>query len=117
MRISDWSSDVCSSDLAPRGDGGVKVAAAGRGGPLRHRIPGERAWRSRLGTGHDAVPACRPGVVRQVAMNNVWFPHLTSFAPPPTFIAGRAGGAVEHFANGKAYAEDRTSTRLNSSHY
>src|SRR3546814_1038573 len=32
MRISDWSSDVCSSDLADLG-----------GGPEGHRHPGERA--------------------------------------------------------------------------
>src|SRR3546814_19183814 len=30
MRISDWSSDVCSSDLAPAIDGGDHRQAAGR---------------------------------------------------------------------------------------
>src|SRR3546814_5493995 len=35
MRISDWSSDVCSSDLlrgGARGVGGLAIAAAGHGG-------------------------------------------------------------------------------------
>src|SRR3546814_4314488 len=30
MRISDWSSDVCSSDLADRGKAGLQVAVAGQ---------------------------------------------------------------------------------------
>src|SRR3546814_16556811 len=30
MRISDWSSDVCSSDLAPHVDAGIDRAALGR---------------------------------------------------------------------------------------
>src|SRR3546814_2359562 len=29
MRISDWSSDVCSSDLLAAAAGGIRVAAAG----------------------------------------------------------------------------------------
>src|SRR3546814_13145847 len=48
MRISDWSSDVCSSDLArPIGGGarriGDRSAGIGRGGRLR----GKRAGRGR----------------------------------------------------------------------
>src|SRR3546814_8232998 len=68
MRISDWSSDVCSSDLplfqlSRRGDGALRFDPAGPGGRLvtrfddgeeweigavRHWLPGERlafAWR------------------------------------------------------------------------
>src|SRR3546814_1720741 len=47
MRISDWSSDVCSSDLAARG-GGRGNARAGRGlgaGAGRHRSVGRDAAR------------------------------------------------------------------------
>src|SRR3546814_14497581 len=40
MRISDWSSDVCSSDL---------VADAGRGGRLRHRGGGRALREGRRG--------------------------------------------------------------------
>src|SRR3546814_8595029 len=47
MRISDWSSDVCSSDLDPGGrlagngvdqDGGARVAVGGRGADADHRL-------------------------------------------------------------------------------
>src|SRR3546814_6415485 len=52
MRISDWSSDVCSSDL-PAGPGGRLVTRFDDGteweiGAVRHWLPGERlafAWR------------------------------------------------------------------------
>src|SRR3546814_7622865 len=36
MRISDWSSDVCSSDLRPSGDVGRRVAAIGLGRNIGH---------------------------------------------------------------------------------
>src|SRR3546814_4657294 len=45
IRISDWSSDVCSSDLRHRRAGGDAVQAADGGGPphraahARHRPP------------------------------------------------------------------------------
>src|SRR3546814_10227729 len=35
MRISDWSSDVCSSDLDERGHGGLAVGAGDAGDPVR----------------------------------------------------------------------------------
>src|SRR3546814_10668618 len=46
MRISDWSSDVCSSDLTH--------------GKTLYPCSGYRAWRTRQGCAHRLVP-CRPG--------------------------------------------------------
>src|SRR3546814_14946228 len=49
MRISDWSSDVCSSDLL--GDGAQRVEAAGDGGEealLRLHVGGDRPEQRRL---------------------------------------------------------------------
>src|SRR3546814_2124728 len=66
MRISDWSSDVCSSDLA----GGQRVEAAGVAGlacaeqvahPLQ-RLVGTQA--ARLVEQQDAVEAAEPGTRR-----------------------------------------------------
>src|SRR3546814_3681127 len=42
MRISDWSSDVCSSDLRPHRRGGGCEGAVGLRGRGRHAGPGGR---------------------------------------------------------------------------
>src|SRR3546814_1141830 len=45
MRISDWSSDVCSSDLFRRGGDDGRIASETRDQPLRQRLgvpPGKR---------------------------------------------------------------------------
>src|SRR3546814_17088629 len=67
MRISDWSSDVCSSDLlrhragglgilVPRSAGGLRSADGGDGlGGRPARRPGRRAADGRLGA-HGALP-------------------------------------------------------------
>src|SRR3546814_9518358 len=68
MRISDWSSDVCSSDLgrrpAPylrlsdRHDGGhPSRRAEGRGVAIRHRLCG--LWHKCTGTGLERLCECR----------------------------------------------------------
>src|SRR3546814_1197092 len=61
MRISDWSSDVCSSDLTAvhrRSRSGAILDCAGRFFPSRRREPHDR---------HGAPPrAAAPGVSRSV---------------------------------------------------
>src|SRR3546814_3532119 len=49
MRISDWSSDVCSSDLPPVQDRvpGAPGVARCRGRPMAARLPGRRPLRLR----------------------------------------------------------------------
>src|SRR3546814_1639996 len=47
MRISDWSSDVCSSDLRPDPPGGVR-----RGSPLRYLADGTVGQRDTEHLGH-----------------------------------------------------------------
>src|SRR3546814_10441818 len=62
MRISDWSSDVCSSDLAGDADGNRELADGGR-----HRQRGEIAVDDRGNTrrseerrvGKECVSTCR----------------------------------------------------------
>src|SRR3546814_6686006 len=65
MRISDWSSDVCSSDLPGRdGDAGLRLLV------LERRAAGAAAadrpaWRGGGGAGADAVHPRRAGVQRR----------------------------------------------------
>src|SRR3546814_1003346 len=56
MRISDWSSDVCSSDLLPvqRLHAGQVDAAAGAGEPVLQRVRSEERR-----VGKECVSTCR----------------------------------------------------------
>src|SRR3546814_5563693 len=67
MRISDWSSDVCSSDLAAAGSAGRALTAA------RRRPPGRRAAAARL------YGSCRAGSR---------LPHQSCRPTAPTVTAG-----------------------------
>src|SRR3546814_8769667 len=98
MRISDWSSDVCSSDLYLGGcrESGIHqihhaVDAVHPGLPDEQRIAAQRAQHLDVVGGLDAEPAA--GELR---------PREEVGAEPKT------GALVER--------QDRKSTRLNSSH-
>src|SRR3546814_7335228 len=102
MRISDWSSDVCSSDLQIRGIGQV-------------RIPG-RLQRRRLTRLVLGVAA--PQIGQNLVVSGV-FSLIDQFFMPPggaDLVARR-----DKQLNGRLGADhgadiDRKSTRLNSSH-
>src|SRR3546814_5786208 len=92
MRISDWSSDVCSSDLALVADAGVDPAAI-----------------------DDVIIGCVSQVGEQTfafGRNIVLASSLPDSVPAVT-IDRQCGSSQQavHFA-----AQDRKSTRLNSSH-
>src|SRR3546814_4403935 len=53
MRISDWSSDVCSSDLPV--DSRPRRARRGGGAPASGAVAGECPWRDRVGRGGAAI--------------------------------------------------------------
>src|SRR3546814_9550692 len=89
MRISDWSSDVCSSDLLQR-----QIQRLDRAGLYR----GEAAVEVEAPFSHQF--SCRAGFFRAL------FRHID--IPP-------AGETVFQIPGGLAMA-DRKSTRLNSSH-
>src|SRR3546814_16878739 len=84
MRISDWSSDVCSSDLLCRRQDGI--AAGGRGGdpalllPLRHDRP--------RGAGGHAL-ASSPRHRLADALGGPHHPHRRAAVPPPCAEIGR----------------------------
>src|SRR3546814_2893166 len=71
MRISDWSSDVCSSDLPDRGGGQCGYAPTPTAIPKQHRPPERRS-----------------GLRRHPKRSVNWpafptFPRLTPFITPP----------------------------------
>src|SRR3546814_2839702 len=105
MRISDWSSDVCSSDLAALALGGVLVAK--RTGTGADRFV-ERAER---------VAAAAAGDVLVPDGDRVGAAGLVRVAECAT---QRARGLVVVSHRGRTAARgdvvDRKSTRLNSSH-
>src|SRR3546814_4428221 len=105
MRISDWSSDVCSSDLregvSEDGDdflGGEEAVAAVAGALAQNAGSGEGIERTGRGLERDVQFRCQHlGRQDGLADDQLQGP--------------RAGGAAP-----QADARDRKSTRLNSSH-
>src|SRR3546814_4218904 len=110
MRISDWSSDVCSSDL-DRVTRVIGERARDReypdGGDLEDRkLHREHAARARFGFGRGAVMIVAPFGDRGQAKR------LGPVAQQPP--ATRRGHDPDHARSPET--EDRKSTRLNSSH-
>src|SRR3546814_3891374 len=110
MRISDWSSDVCSSDLAARAahehDTLVVAITGGHG---------ELFWQRFSGVTLDPLSE----------MASTPIPTLASLLPDervfgtgaPALTAARGWGeAVSLHPNSADFLADRKSTRLNSSH-
>src|SRR3546814_10101412 len=99
MRISDWSSDVCSSDLLPF------FKANGEAGPGQLPIHRERIWRP---VGLDDAFQRRSPILRTIARPLDPQIHARRCTEQ---VAERKG----HDATAKMRT-DRKSTRLNSSH-
>src|SRR3546814_10253676 len=101
MRISDWSSDVCSSDLRMRTDGIKNAALIGT-----RNVMTERFYRQRLvAHGISLVP---PDLERANEIDRIIYEELAR---------GKATRMSERTM--KTYLTtlaDRKSTRLNSSH-
>src|SRR3546814_8417450 len=98
MRISDWSSDVCSSDL-----GQVHSIEMSVRHTIRDQMAALRpAWRAKLGPDHvhDA------GVIGQISQTR---------PTGSTETLLRNEGLPDTFVPGRNLLLDRKSTRLNSS--
>src|SRR3546814_10453140 len=115
MRISDWSSDVCSSDLSIP-DGGIAGTVEGRLGTADD----ERSLVGGITVGGQGLALRVEGVHR--SSNDYRVPkgfgerHVDgSYNDTSTLTVGGSwvgsGGYL-----GVAYTRDRKSTRLNSSH-
>src|SRR3546814_7791837 len=122
MRISDWSSDVCSSDLKPlRGQNDVNRVHV-RGGRGTFRVEAGDGWTIDLGgiyqaitsddaqyADKDAPPLTRASMVEQNA---------TARYGMGTIVVMKDWGDL-YFQSSNAFIDhrlDRKSTRLNSSH-
>src|SRR3546814_4280647 len=131
MRISDWSSDVCSSDLQRAGGGGAdrwrghhQALRADQGAdPPAATQSRLRADRGAAGLGlRHRRPVLRPGAQRLMAAveTSAAVPSLDALLSAQT--VWRAGRVPTSTARGEPDrkstldALDRKSTRLNSSH-
>src|SRR3546814_2573779 len=105
MRISDWSSDVCSSDLSyPQGWQGLSCCPSLS---VESRTsPSPRSWLGSGGGGGEAVYLCENvGVAGEPIPLNVMLPKSFVIFP---FLPCTARSFSQEL--------DRKSTRLNSSH-
>src|SRR3546814_3656552 len=100
MRISDWSSDVCSSDLNPPAQNGKPVEGFGAGQPFRKHgmiVPGQQ------GQGHGADESRFDALDRRVLGQR----RYEEIELAARYLERKVGGGPDL---------DRKSTRLNSSH-
>src|SRR3546814_2874086 len=121
MRISDWSSDVCSSDLLEGGELAGAVGVAGFEGLEQvHRDVGD--LHGLLGAGalhavveHDVAERAGGGDAAGAGGDELLGPLVVDLLAE-VFLHPHAGatGAAAHALG--AVALDRKSTRLNSSH-
>src|SRR3546814_7969510 len=108
MRISDWSSDVCSSDL---------IGGVARPG-IVHRIDKDTSGlivAAKTDSAHE-------GLARQFAAHTIGRRYAAVVNGRPVPPAGRIEGPVERSPRNRKQmhvavpGRDRKSTRLNSSH-
>src|SRR3546814_15875023 len=87
MRISDWSSDVCSSDLPLR----AGVARTGQGGGLPYpRQPHGRAQEVRQGQGAPQLPVLE--ALNPTVLEN----RVVPATAPPFFMPRSTDGSVRN---------------------
>src|SRR3546814_8194574 len=97
MRISDWSSDVCSSDLSVRSRQSPSPAVAGPGCQ-----PGQASA--------EQSPDATPQIYLYVSLNDFKVNHSRARQSTAILVASDLAAFASRSAR------DRQSTRLNSSH-
>src|SRR3546814_6107653 len=113
MRISDWSSDVCSSDLRGRYSriGGIEVARKGddeRMRELERRVSSGRAFGNRVEMiTPQKVKELMPLVDESVIQGALWDPDAGLVIPRSQVVAGEMIRDAE--ATGKLRSEAHTS--------
>src|SRR3546814_3898404 len=116
MRISDWSSDVCSSDLGPATARAASQAQVHR--KTGEAQPGPALWIAapeRAGRGQNRRSTRRPPLPEEAASAlSIGFPRRAEEIGLP--CGGLLRIAAEGWHGPRARAKDRKSTRLNSSH-
>src|SRR3546814_2253185 len=115
MRISDWSSDVCSSDLQPDDlrPWGLPVSGlrARRCAIVRDRRPGHpyghSVFLALLNSGHNGPPLSASGFLAPM-LDDQTLSHLDRLEAESIHILREVAAQFQN--------PDRKSTRLNSSH-
>src|SRR3546814_7267862 len=102
MRISDWSSDVCSSDLFNIDMAGLQMIVFMKGGKSRAQPPPGKELMA--GPRLYSVTMALPAIIESDRENSDWI-EFSGSEPVIEIVKER---------NGKG--GDRKSTRLNSSH-
>src|SRR3546814_10363726 len=105
MRISDWSSDVCSSDLLAEFLGRAEAAGRNGGGDLLELGLQFGALLLALGADGALEPVGQETAGQQVVDGHAGLRHLA-----------RHAGDEAMQARARTVGHDRKSTRLNSSH-
>src|SRR3546814_8354413 len=108
VRISDWSSDVCSSDLRGRDKGGEGAVpeSANRAALTRQLLSAAKGWQVK---GAEQVERDRDGEDEE----QQYARRMLQLERPPDLLARRAQAEEKP---SERQADDRKSTRLNSSH-
>src|SRR3546814_6860737 len=117
MRISDWSSDVCSSDLYSRVDVGNRIARLERIAPFFASDAHDAAERlgDQIESAFVGIRACAP-VAGDGAINQAWVDFGNIFPPQAQTVHGALAIVFKKYITALRHALDRKSTRLNSSH-
>src|SRR3546814_3929471 len=117
MRISDWSSDVCSSDLHARAQDDIaaelaveRIAHVTRIAIVRRRVAQEEGQHRRAGELLKLDPL--DTIVMRLAVAEQKF---AISGDPARHIIGPLGEGADP-AHARENVQDRKSTRLNSSH-
>src|SRR3546814_8577141 len=117
MRISDWSSDVCSSDLYGIRSNAIVVGFTFTGSATMQKMVDNDSFIGRI---RSTIPMPRLGSPRDIA-NGVLFlasddgEYVTGvLLPVDGGLTCRLG--IPDTSSASALGEDRKSTRLNSSH-
>src|SRR3546814_7329983 len=111
MRISDWSSDVCSSDLQLPHAGNIGLTLGDRDHPPRVQQVEQMACFDRMVIGRK-----RQFRRQQFLALLLRFPELVEQEIGLRMLEIIGGELTLTFKKDIAIAEDRKSTRLNSSH-
>src|SRR3546814_5478253 len=117
MRISDWSSDVCSSDLKLTDEDRARLEAEGSRPHWRFRLDHERMveWTDLIrGPSHLDPKLTSDPVVRRA--DGSWLYMLPSVIDDIDMGITHVVRGEDHVTNSGIQTQDRKSTRLNSSH-
>src|SRR3546814_1332452 len=112
MRISDWSSDVCSSDLTL--DAGTAVDYMEVGGVRRLQLPTGRVYLRVAKDPEGSRFVVQSGEIETIVLGTRFQVHQIAGRTDVVLEEGRV--RMRHPGTELATTLDRKSTRLNSSH-